>query len=695
MEDRNKKEKDRKPNNLSENKERFLTSEEFEKKFHWSPKKEDIVEYYSEKREEFLDIKNYNPKNGKITLWVIPDFKKKQGADGVNNVDINSFIREKIKVRFLTIKEFEKLISSHNFQYIENWKKEETKNKLTKKTMEKIEDKSFNKAISENYQRINNPLAGEDDFDEESGTEEGKKDNLNNEIKEDPSEIEKESHGASDENKNPSEEIIEKVGKEQGDEKEKKADVENKNEVDKGEVIESSDLEREGTDVEKGKKENKIDDLIDLEELLENMKKSESNTEKPANGAEENQEMKWSPELLSLSNQGIWAKMSEGGKKFFSDICDSIKSKMPEPTRFLGKIGVAFNQFWINKHEQRAVELKGEMNKIEMQRKGLNKAKDEISKVIEKLKNQGIPGSESLQVKIKKLEQRDIKLLEQKDKIQSKFEDRDNKSALYTNNRDRIANSFISRYDQKLFSVESELQGLRKELVEVSSSGGERLKNWQDQISGWEKQREAIRAAYKLSGETDRQIRKDSAVKTLDQLIMSSQKEKAKLEKMISDKKNLINKELARLDKNANPYRDKREAFVRATGLRPVRAEVDSRTRGEAFSQEEVIKSNPREKRAEENERSENSNESTTENSAEKENSFKASFFIESFNKQLEQKAKKKLEFIINEKDFLKINKIGKDTKINLKKFKGMLNLYYEKKKLDLNDVLKKSNDSK
>lgn len=416
-------------------------------------------------------------------------------------------------------------------------------------------------------------------------------------------------------------------------------------------------------------------------------------------------EVKWSIEMLSVQNKSIWERMSERGKKFFSDIYDSAKSKLPDPASFLGKIGIAYNQLWMNKHEEKAAKLKGMMDKIEMQRGALEKAKDEISRVVENLKKQGIPGSESLQVKMRVLEQKDAKFLNKKDKIQSKFEDRDNRLALYKNDRDRIAKSFISKYDQKLSPVESELRGLKKELAEVCTAGEERLKGCTEQIAGWEKQKESIRAAYKLAGDSDRQIRKDSAVKMLDRLIKSSQKNTAKLEKMLSQKKASINEEIARLDKNINPCRDRRETFVRATGIRPVRAEVGSREKGVVSSQEEGVRSSSREKEEsavvdsdermdesekkdeeekEEDQKNENSADSKVESSVEKEKKAEVYLFINAFNQKLERKLKEKPEFIINQKEFLKINRIEKDIKVNRKEFSIMLDKYYKKKKLNL-----------
>ncbi len=420
-------------------------------------------------------------------------------------------------------------------------------------------------------------------------------------------------------------------------------------------------------------------------------------------------EVKWSIEMLSVQNKSIWERMSERGKKFFSDIYDSAKSKLPDPASFLGKIGIAYNQLWMNKHEEKAAKLKGKMDKIEMQRGALKKAKDEISRVVENLKKQGIPGSESLQVKMRVLEQKDAKFLNKKDKIQSKFEDRDNRLALYKNDRDRIAKSFISKYDQKLSPVESELRGLKKELAEVCVAGEERLNGCTEQIAGWESQRESIRAAYKLAGDSDRQIRKDSAVKMLDQLIKSSQKNTAKLEKMLSQKKASINEEIARLDKNANPYRDRRETFVRTTGLKPVRAEVSGRERGAVSSQEEEVRSSSREKeeavvadsdervdeseKKDEEEKTENPIDgSNVENSAEEEKKVEVGLFINYFNRKIIEKFGSKSKFYIDRNEFTRESNVKIDERVEKEDFNKMLINYYKKKKIDIREFKLKEN---
>lgn len=77
------------------------------------------------------------------------------------------------------------------------------------------------------------------------------------------------------------------------------------------------------------------------------------------------------------------------------------------------------------------------------------------------MKSQNIPGVESLQLKIKVIDQQKINLLNEKDKVQSKFEARENKAKLYTNERDRVADKLIGRYNEKLEPMEKELESLQ------------------------------------------------------------------------------------------------------------------------------------------------------------------------------------------------------------------------------------------
>ncbi|MDA3815405.1 MAG: hypothetical protein PF549_03485, partial [Patescibacteria group bacterium] len=443
------------------------------------------------------------------------------------------------------------------------------------------------------------------------------------------------------------------------------------------------------------------EDVISFDDLKKE-KTPETKTE--TSGAEK--EIEWSIEMLGLENRSVWSKMSESGKNFFSDIFNDLKAKIPEPGRYLGKLSIAFNQIWLSRNEKKAAEIKGKIDAWEKKRDGLKKAKDEINGVVERLKEQGIPGVESLQVKINDIDRKDAKFLAKKDELQTKLEARDNTIALYANKRDRIANGLIEEYDKKLNPMESELKSLdaHKEKINALSAKTEKEnKKNQDTIDELERKKNKIKESYRLMGMKERQIRKDDAIKILDETIVNSQTKIKESEKLIAEKKAVINEEISRMDRKANPYRDRREEFVRVKEGRPLRVKTEKRKQSDDFMKaEEDVRINNREKEEpvddfeeavnDEQEESENDSQeknesvdnSGVENSAEKENTAKVSQFIIAFNKKVVKYFGKESEFIIKSKEFLNTNKIKEDEELETINFNKMLDKYYKSKKLSL-----------
>jgi len=83
--------------------------------------------------------------------------------------------------------------------------------------------------------------------------------------------------------------------------------------------------------------------------------------------------------------------------------------------------------------------------------------------VIKDLKQQNIPAATALELKIKDIEKQINKLADKRDRIQTKFEEKESRRNLRINKRDQIANRLIEYYENKLEPFERKLEDLRKE----------------------------------------------------------------------------------------------------------------------------------------------------------------------------------------------------------------------------------------
>lgn len=398
-------------------------------------------------------------------------------------------------------------------------------------------------------------------------------------------------------------------------------------------------------------------------------------------------------DFLSSENQGFFHKMSEGGKKLAGQAYEGLY-KIPGVNRIVGKIEIAYNQFWVDRHEEKAVGFKSKMDGLNLKVGAFDQSKKEIESLVENFKKQGVPGVESLSLKLKDIDQQKMDLLNQKDKAQSKFEARENKMKLYTNERDRVADKLISRYNEKLEPMEKELENLQtyKDQTDLLVAVTEVKHNEQiARLGGREKQKRQVEEALRGTGMSEKEIKKFEGVKVLEEFLAQG-REKLKIEKEnLAKKKAEINQKIAKVDAKANPYRDKREEFTRVKEGRPIKMNVETRQRGQEFKGEEETGSHTREQRSESSYTT--GGESSSEVSAEEEivetkedkERLKTSSYVSGWNTYLQEKygkGKVPPNEMVDQKDFLKMTRLSVDYKLDFKDFKNILAKYYKFRKM-------------
>ena len=390
---------------------------------------------------------------------------------------------------------------------------------------------------------------------------------------------------------------------------------------------------------------------------------------------------------LKKENKEIFSKMSEGGKNIANQVYESLY-KIPGVNRVVGKLEIAYNQFWMNKHEKKVIEFKNKMENLNLRASAFDQSKKEIESVIEKLKQQRFSGIESLQLKLKEIDQEKAELFNKKDKMQSKFEYRDNKKKLYTNERDRVADKLIGRYNEKLEPMEKELENLQtyKDQTDLLIAVTEvKHKEQITKLGNIEKRKTQVEEALRRTGMSEKEIRKFEAVKTFKEFLASG-REKIRIEKEnLAQKKAEINKKIAKVDSKANPYRDKREEFVRVKEGRPLKMEVETRKRGEEFKGEEEVKAHPRGEGIETVGTGEEAMSRELEQETEEENKerLEVQSYISQWNVYLEKEyGKNASRELIDGNEFLKKTGFSENNKLDFNDFKNILEKYYKVKKV-------------
>jgi len=366
---------------------------------------------------------------------------------------------------------------------------------------------------------------------------------------------------------------------------------------------------------------------------------------------------------LSSKSQEIFNKMSEGAKKIANEAYKGIGAD-----RVVDELKIVWNHFGIDRHQREATRFNSQMDGFDSRIGELNRVKKGLELNIEELKqntNLGVDPS-SLQSEIKWIDDEIGRLQNDKKGTQSKFEYREKKIQTCIEKRDRVANRFIERYEEKLRPMEEELKKLETSRGQVNFSIKRiEIKHKEElaELDKLEKQRNGIADnLLRARMSSEKKIRKDKTIKQLDKQLRD-RREAMRVEKEnLAERKAEIDRDIARVNAEANAYRDKREAFVRIKERRPIEFNVPA---GEAVPVE-----NPNLGRTgEKDEESAKVNEQLT------------ATHIDNWNEFLKEKYKGDAEELDKE-DFLKEADLSK---MDIRDFKDLLGEYlkYKGKPMD------------
>lgn len=397
------------------------------------------------------------------------------------------------------------------------------------------------------------------------------------------------------------------------------------------------------------------------------------------------------PDCLSDKNQGFFGMMSEGGKEIATRAYEGLY-KIPGVSMVVGKLGIAYNQFWLDSHEKRGAGLKEKIEGLDVRCAALDQSKKEIVSVIENLQLRDTPGTASLQLKLKDIDRQRTELLGEKDKTQSMFESRTNKVKLYTNERDRIADKLIARYDEQLIPMGEELARLQtyKEEVDLSVAVTEaKHKQQLSMLAAMGEGKIKIEQALRRTGMSEKEVRDFEGIRALEKALAQGREKVQDEREHLKRQTAKINKKIAEIDARANPYRDRREEFIRIKEGRPLEMVVEPRIRSENFTQEETVEGHPREKAKRMDDGSndtlpEEGGMGAVETEEEDTGRIELANLITGWNVFLTKNTVGNVpnKLLINQKDFLKATKLSERFTLDGDDFKNILTKYYRLRKL-------------
>ncbi|MCX6736788.1 MAG: hypothetical protein NTW73_01745 [Candidatus Parcubacteria bacterium] len=402
-------------------------------------------------------------------------------------------------------------------------------------------------------------------------------------------------------------------------------------------------------------------------------------------------------DCLSPENKNFYSKMSDRGKTLMGKIYEGIY-RIPGVNRVVGKLEIAYDQSRMDRHSKKASDLKNKMDGLDLEISSLDGRKTEIASFIEQQKTSVDPSFQrelaKLQLESTKLGQQKNGLLSKKEGIRSRFDSQDNTTKLFTNRRDAIADKLINRYNEKLVPMEKELEQLHTQQKELNfliaitdAKDNQLLKALDDE----EKEKSEKEDALRGFGRTEKQIK--IAVRDIDLRIAKCRKQIMTQREAITQRKDEINSKIAKTDAKANPYRDKREEFIRIKSGRPLIIKVEDRERAKEFKGEEKIVAHSVEERSETVEtplkettkpetKAETKPETKAETKKEDKETIEVSSLISDWNEYFKKKSGEKSPIEpIDLEDFLKKAKkplLSGDTKLGFKDYKEILRGYYD-----------------
>jgi len=290
-------------------------------------------------------------------------------------------------------------------------------------------------------------------------------------------------------------------------------------------------------------------------------------------------------DILSGGNKSFFSKMSEKASALMEDAYKGLY-EIPIVNRLVGKFEIGFNQFWADKHENKAVALKGEIDSFSGKISGLDESKRGLLSVVEDLKRDGMPGSESILIKLRDLDRQKENYLNKKDKIQSKLEARKGKVEGYMQERDLVANRLVEYYDRELGPMDKQLEKLDMERgeLELSVTVTEiRHRQLGETLSSLEQRKDKLEKALKASGMEEKDIKKFGAVEQWNELIYNGRERIRKDKELLAEQRIALDKRVSKAEAKADPYRDEREEFVRVTKRGRIDIKVPPKIEGKPF----------------------------------------------------------------------------------------------------------------
>lgn len=389
-------------------------------------------------------------------------------------------------------------------------------------------------------------------------------------------------------------------------------------------------------------------------------------------------------------NLDFWEKMSAGAKGVMGKMYDGL-NKIPVVNRFVAKVEIAHNQNKADKKETKQTRLVNKYNSLNSKGGFLEEAQRARENALKTLEAGGIISKDLTKDK-HKLEKQKNKIEYKKDKLQSRVEKLENKKSLFINKRDASAERMIHFYEKKLEPIEASLERLetKRDKAELICLANEvKIDEQESRINDLEKKKNDWIEKCEAFGMTEKKARRYEILKEMDKQIEMAQSKIYIMRKENEIRMKEINLRLAKIHKKAEPYRNRKNQFIRIKDNRPVDFNMPERTELKEHTEKQEVKSYKRGEYVEtegEEKTKRDPREEMHDVIEQKEETDSFNAWITKLNDHLEKKQelKKYKDLLkIDQENIIQATRLHDNTKMTVDNFKKIITQYYKIKKID------------
>ena len=215
-----------------------------------------------------------------------------------------------------------------------------------------------------------------------------------------------------------------------------------------------------------------------------------------------------------------------------------------------------------------------------------------------------------------------------------------------------------------------------------------------EKMNDLEEKKNNLAEALAMSGMSERKVRRSEVIKLYDEQIRKGYENMRQEKESAEIRKNKMDERIAVEDRKSNPYRDKREEFVRIKENRPLDMGVETRTRSAGFDGRESAQGHVRNVESGESDQSGENGERM----AEIKGRVPANVLVSHWNRHIHEGASNGVDFggassMLDQRDFFNISGLSQNEALGVKDFMDILSKYYKYRKVsndNLNATIKR-----